>query len=717
MAQVGANEAGVLINDQLQTLRSKDADAATRRAAVLTLLNESGPASQQVMQTLVSELTDNNNASVRRAILQGIRLADGRVSDAFGPIIVRLLDEWDVTWIDDASGALGRIPSDQLSRQLSQVASDKQANATARSAATGALGYHRSQKAARTLVDLLRAESAEALQPTVFRSLARLSGIDQYADDADRWQAWWQQCRSYKAQQWQQHLIENHARRAEINARQKLQMQDRLLLAMRQRYRATPATERQTVLIAMLDDKIAEVRGLALELVRELLIGGEVTPLLTDALLTRLNDASPNVRSVAAYILRDLKNEKAADIAAKRLAAHLETNRTVLRSYLLLIQRLPRANAIDAVLELLDDKDIRGEAAGALIAAIDQQSTPLDPQRMEKAASWLRNQLKQDDDPEPRFVELLGRVGQASDWRFIERWLDSDDPAVSEAAAKVWAKSNQPLDALAKRAKDELIRAVLIPAAQLRGHTAATLNGLIQHPPQQTQLLDAWGQAIVSIAGRVTVDRPNSGQSLTPADLVQSDNMIDKAGISNNLRLQFLSAGVEKLTRIAVSYAGDPLTRMVVGTKTSSPTFAPQLVELLIRRSRVHLIESDPKAALADLARIKQVQIDLTDTKGGQQIELIGVDAHLRLGNIDEAFTRATNHLASGDQPASPIRGAMIDLFLSATDMGIATKQYATATTILTRLRDRLGTSIGLNIETRISVFEAKIKTLQQSSG
>lgn len=715
-AQAGANESGIHINDQLAQLRSDQSDAARRRQAVLNLLNDSGTAREQAMQSLLAELKANDNAAVHRAIVQGIRLAKERVDDAFGLIIVQKLGEWDASWIDDAAGALGRIPSTSLTQKLIQIAQAKQSTTSSQSIAIGALGYDHSQAAARTLIALLSSQNDDALKATVCRSLARLSGLDEHASDIDAWNRWWKQCENYSAQVWAQHLIDNHSHRADRHARQKSQLQDRLLLALRQRYRSSSEADRQNVLISMLEDNVAEVRSLALDLVRELLIGGEIAQPLTAALLARLDDESAAVRSVAAYVLRDLKNEKAADIAAQRLSTARETDRTVVRAYLLLIERLPRRSAVHAVLEWLEDPAVRGEAAGALIAAIDQETAILDRQTMEKAAARIRKQLKQDSDPEPRFVELLGRVGQTSDWRFIERWLDSKDAAVREAAAKVWAKYDQPLSVLAKRADDELIRAVFIPAAQLRGRSAATLTGLIKHRPAQTQLLDAWGQAIVSVAGRVNTTTRYTDGTLSPKQFIEADDLMAAKGIDMDLRLQFLSAGVEKLTRVATSFNGNLMEQKAFGKSTASPTFALELVDLLIRRARVHLADADAKASLTDLERVKLVQIDLTGPLA-TNIELIAVESLLRMGNIDDAFTRAAIHIQSGPGLASPLRGQMIDLFLSAADMSIASKQFNGATLILSRLRTRLGNAVNLELETRISVLEGKIKMANERTG
>ncbi len=718
-AQVGANEAVVLLNDQLAKLRAADSDTAARRAAVLSMLNDSGAARDQAVQSLLAEMKDTSQVAVQRAIVQGLRLAKGEVDHRFGPLIVQHLKLFDATWIEDATGALGRIPSANLTRQLIAIATntkDEQSPSPARIIALGALGYDHSQTAAGALIDMLASRQNDSLKPTICKSLTRLTGLDEFGEDTDRWRLWWATSAKLNRQEWSEHLINNHARRADRQARQKAQMRDRLLLALRQRYRAAPESERQTVLIAMLGDDASEVRGLALELVRELLIGGEIGESLTDALLAKLDDPSSQVRSVAAYVLRDLKNEKAADIAAERLADGRESNPSVLRAYLLLMERLPRAQAIDAVLNLLNDPLVRGEAAGALIAAIDQETAVLDRRARERAATRIRNQLKQDADPEPRFVELLGRVGQTSDWRYIERWLDSENAAVREAAAKVWARYDQPLAKLAQRADDELIRAVLIPAAQLRGRSAATLTGLIKNRPEQTQLLDAWGQAIVRIASRVEPASALNNGTLSPLQLASADDLMAEQGVDRDLRLQFLSAGLEKLNRITASHNGNALTQIAQGQRTSSPTFGLDLAALLVRRAQVHLADSNAKASLADLDRIQQIPVELAGKPAGQ-VELLAVESLLKMGSIDDAFTRGAPHLQTAEQPISPLQKPMIDLFLSAADMGIAAKQYENAGIILNRLKSRLGDSVGLELETRISVLEGKIKMADERAG
>jgi len=278
---------------------------------------------------------------------------------------------------------------------------------------------------------------------------------------------------------------------------------------------------------------------------------------------------------------------------------------------------------------------------------------------------------------------------------------------IREAAAKVWAKSDQPLHTLAARAEDELILAVLIPAAQIRGRTGATLAGLLEHRPQQTQLIDAWGQAIVAMADRVDV-----------STLLKTDGLMDDLGIESALRLQFLSAGVQQITQGIRPRWQNPLFSL----DSTGPNYRPRntlsLVDLLISRAQVHLTVADAKASMADLTRITQLKLDLAgDGERNRKIELIAVESHLRMGHVDDAFQRAAPHLATtADSAPPPLRDRMADLFISAADMGVDSKRHEMAGMILKSLRTRLGNQISVNLKARISRLEDKIKQAADST-
>ena len=200
-----------------------------------------------------------------------------------------------------------------------------------------------------------------------------------------------------------------------------------------------------------------------------------------------------------------------------------------------MMAKLPRQEILGLVLRWLADPFLGGEAAGVLAAAMD--AGLLGEQQSKEAAMRVRMLLDNSQKPKPKFIELLGRVGGNEDWQRIAQWIASDDDAVKQTAARAWADSSRPLKGLIEYAGDPVIQPIVIAAARRRGEKPETLKGLVEHKPQQEQVVQAWRLAVVAVAGRVS-----------PVDVVlEIDRQLAQQRESLEWRDQILSAAIDQL--------------------------------------------------------------------------------------------------------------------------------------------------------------------------
>jgi len=692
-----ATSAVLSIDDQLlQTIRDAQADAAYRRDAALTLLNR-GEA--EPIRALMNELETSKDPSIRKAIILGLRSCKTPPANC-DKLIIALAADIEPSLYHEASEIIGRSITPERLQTLHQLAKAPKTHAGTRQVAIMALGNVRSQASAKALIEVLQSSEDEATRGLAAASLSRLSGIDGNGSAPARWAAWWALVEPMTPAQWQAHLLENFTRRAQSLTNERVVLQDRLMTALRQRYRAITREEREPVLVSMLADPLDPVRELALDLIRELINTERVGPELSKALMTRLNDNKTAIRAGAALILRDLKIDEAADVVAKRLADDLEDDKSVLRAYLLVMTRQPRLAAMGPAIGLLSDIDVRAEAAGTILAGFDNQPPLIGSEQSQRIAALLRTTFATDTTVEPRFIELLGRVGNREDFQRIKGWLDHSSDAIREAAARAWVATNLTLEPLAVRAGDPVIQIIVIPAATLRGAASETMLALLQHRPENDQIEAAWGRALIAMAARVNPDA-----------VVRADRMLAAHSELTELRMQILSAAIDKLlVRVGTLDIND-------FTDSDRQIFTLQLMDLLLSRSEARMVSSDSKAALTDLGRVTALKIDLSPQQQ-HRYTLTTIQAHIAAGELDDAFIKAGKYISANqsNDDNETLRSKIIDSLLTTADQCVSAKQHDRAGQLVSRLRARLPRPVEFNLETRMSAIELRIKLATETS-
>ncbi|MFA9477654.1 HEAT repeat domain-containing protein [Phycisphaerales bacterium AB-hyl4] len=613
--------------------------------------------------------------------------------------VLPLFDVVDSAGRRELGERLARRGSDELVQTLIEIAHDREASRPTRQGAVAALGRHREQQAAGALVKLAVTSDDPVLRASAFAALATLTGRDDMGRDVKAWQAWWAAVEPLSESQWRQHLFESLAQQRRETRQYQQTLESRLVEAHRSLFRAVSAEDRPGQLIRLLEDPLDVVRQLGMDLAVQRLVDdrGFDEP-LRETLRKRLDDPSPAIRQRATLLLRDLADGPAADRVARRLADAVEDVEAVLRAELLMMSRLPRIEAVERSLALLNSPALRDEAAGAINAAVDADR--LTYQQGVRALRHVRGQLDAGQPPLPSIVLLLGRLGDEQDWRRIESWLDSEDDAVKQAAARAWADSDRPLLPLVERAYDARIESIALLTAARRGQSTVTFQALVQFEPEGEQVTERWHRALEAMAGRVSGDV-----------VLGAVRDLERRGASSSLCRRMLAAALEQVEASSRSNASG------------------QRVDLLLARGRLRIAAGEPEGALADFDRLARLEVELTDAQHEQRQRGI-IRARIDLHQIDRAIETAeamlNGRLAAdhetddeaadgGEGPASGLRenDSPMDLLFAAADERAAADDVDALKQLVEGIRRLTGASPNSGISQRIEQLEARLSQLR----
>ena len=673
------------------TLIGNNVGLAERAAAAGRLVrldaDEAGPA-------LASALSSERDPSVWLAVAQAVATEPVRPPRGLWRPLLQTLYRVDEGRVGDVARALGRYDEAKLRERLAGAAVSATLPPPERARAIAALGEHRTQGVTERLMTLTGAGEPAEVQAAAFAALSVLSGIERYDADRVAWQRWWDYVRLLDAKDWRAHLLNNYVRRVAEERATDVQVAEKLRDAERALYMASPAQDQPRVLMTMLASPLAPTRALGLDLAQTRLVaGGSFDEALRVALRERLADESAEVRRRAALLLRDLADEPAADAVEAALAADREHVNGVLSAYLQLMARLPRKGAIEPAEALLDEPALRAEAAGTL-AAISRAGL-LPPKAAGRVAERLRANLEPGQRPAPEVVTLLGRVGGNDDWKLVERWVDSADAVVKQAAAQAWADSDRSLSLLADRAADPVVQPIVIVAARQRGQDPDTLWRLAGNRPKRVQAVAGWADALVAMAGRVA-----------PDDVARALEVLEENGaVDPTLTERLLTAALEPLKQAGGLAAAE------------GEAFGAQ-VRLLLTRAQTRRAMGNVELALADYQRLYDARRRLDP--GAREAMYRGlVTANLDTNRIDEAFAMARELFDDEAKPGSvaaepgtlddPLMEAMVAAAKREAELGRSRRAQA----ILDQMRLLLGPRarpMSDALAGRIAAVEALVK-------
>lgn len=653
----------------LATLQDARLPQDARRAAAvsLILLSADDTASAALVQILASP---SDSALL---VVQAMASAKEVPRALLRPLVPLLLTSAEPAQ-SDLIAAIARHADDATLRRLLVAANNDELASPSRQAAIRALGQLRKRKAAEALVALTQKETlAEAAD----LALAQMTGLEPAPGDVRRWTRWWQAQRDLSDEAWTALIAEQFSKRLAEQQQRGLQVEKRLIEAKRQLFRSTPRDQQPAALVALLRDPMDSLRILGLELSEQQLIDARA---LDDSVRTAvralLEDASGEVQQRATALLGELKDAPSADRIAKALAEGTERRPGVLRAYVLMMKRQPRALAVPALLDLLSHRALQAEAAAALAAAGEQKPSVLTSQQMAQAFDRIRTQLNPERSVPANFIDLLAVVTPGDQWvEQIQPWLDHADASLREAAARAWARSEQDLEPLASRSADPVIQPFFVAAAERRGRTLRVLHELLQVAAQPGQTSTAWQPAMVAVAGRVG-----------PEAVLEADRVLAALQQPVALREQVLSAPLAGLSDKAAPALEDPAAP---GSKVS-----PAMITLLLVRGELRLAKPDPDAATRDFQRVRTLA--KAATAGDLERASMGLlRARLALGDVEASVEEARKLLqAAGAAPPQALCDRIADAFLSSATRSAELQQLERSSKLLAALKTLLGAQL-----------------------
>lgn len=525
------------------------------------------------IQAVVSLLSKDQPVHAKRAVLLAISRSEraGEVSLlAEATLVMRfsLPPELETVWVQ----TLGRLESEDIAKQLAGIAGDEQATLEQCRLAIRALSEHRRRFAAEALVDLIGMNRLPQVQAWACEALANLSHQDKLGQDRAAWVQWYKEVSDLNATQWQRMLHENLL--SQVRQKQEVHnsVKDRLIQTQQALHRATPADQRQALLVDYLRNPLGATRLLAMDLIGQRLEdGGDFGVPLREQLRINLDDPLARVREASATLLGQLLDSEAADMIAKRLARGDEGDIAVERAYLVALTQLPRDQALAPGYAMLENPLLQAQAAGMLAAS--HRAEQGQEAYWKNVRNRVRELLEGVASPKPQMVTLLGLVIESDDdksWQRIADWVDAEDDGVRAAAARVWAGSPHPLVILAKRSDDTVIRPIALRAIHERGGEVDTLKAIAERRPTEAEDVRLWEQAMVALAGRVD-----------PKALMDVLNAITSPnGLTQQVRQRMLTAAI-----------GDSLDE-------DPPS--PNRLSLLLARAQVRVLADAPALVILD---------------------------------------------------------------------------------------------------------------------
>lgn len=662
-----------------QELTGQVGGLAYRTDAALQLIDLGG---EDAELALAASLGPAYRSEVWQATLDALNttradLPRGDLPDVLVGMRRRLPADLEQAW----GAALGRYELQRISEELEVVARDQRAPLEQRRLAIIGIGHHRRAFAAAVLIDLINPRQRGEVQGWAFEALATLSHQPDLGRDRAAWEAWWDKAREWNRTEWQRQLHENLLLLTAEQRAMDRRLRERLVESQRQLYRATGAEDKPAVLAGMLGDALEPIRDLGMDLARRRLEDGGTFPeSVRVALRGALRDQAPQVREQAATLLGQLADRPGVDIMARRLALGEENAVSVQRQYLLALRRLPSEQAVAPAYDMLGDRALQAEAAGALAAAAE--AGLVDDATRRRTRGRVLESLENVQIPQADIVLLLGRVLEEDDreWPRIEDWLDSSDDRVRDAAARVWAGAGRPLLPLARRCDDPVIRPVALRAIRERGDQPSTLLAIALKRPDDAADLELWNQALIAMASRVAPSR-----LLTALDEIRQYPQDTRA-----LRLDMLTQAVERTDR-------------------PEPPDAPSLLLLLARAeaqvlaNASDLVVLDYEAALPHVGKL--------DPEDQQRLYRGLTAAYLAQQNADKAFDTAKLVLTDAEGNPRPAANddTLILAFIDAISQANTSGDKDLARELLTGLRELMGTGITAELGLRLADLEREI--------
>jgi HEAT repeat protein len=400
----------------LQTLKRQLADpkrtAETRLDAARLLLANSSTQSVRVLRQF---LADSSNIGAQQAVAEAIAEDGGGRKEFIAPLMTMLTgDEPQVR--SSAARALVTYPNGGVAERLIGVAKDHTLDRGIRRVTIEALQRIVAKRCIEALIDLL-GDPDPSIRSAAAESLRRMTNIRRFGASRSMWNAWFQKHRDMDEITWLEEMNDGLTRAKMSLERENTRLRARLIEAMESLYNTTPKTQRPEILLAFLNDSVAEVRLLGETLSDRLIAANQdVPPEVRQRIRLLLFDDDPRVRESAAVLEANLADAKTMGLLLGRLRTEQVPDVRV--GLLKALGRLASPRAIPA---LLSEIRLRGDdEASAAAAALGRiaEDKPLDAAGKAKALKVLVDRYRRSEEQKNSLTlreSLLSALGILGD--------------------------------------------------------------------------------------------------------------------------------------------------------------------------------------------------------------------------------------------------------------------------------------------------------------
>ncbi|MCJ7543759.1 MAG: HEAT repeat domain-containing protein [Phycisphaerae bacterium] len=395
----------------------------------------------RAMEILLGLLGANDNPSAQVAIAEAIATSPAEHPNFIDPLLT-LLRQGDASVRAPAGRALVRQRNSGATEKLIALAKDASADGALRADLITALSAAPDKRTVEAMVGLLE-DPAGAVRSAAAESLAKLTNIRAFGDDAAQWKQWWKANKDKDRSAWLVDLADSLARAKAALEADNARLRERLTRTISELYDATAVTQREAMLAGLLKDPLPDVRLIALRLVDRRIASNElVAPEVGTAVRELLADADARVRQQAAILTAGLAGSDAISALLGRLA--VEDSPQVREALLTALGQLRQPEALPAVLAEINSRHENVSAAAAGAVARIASRVPLDEAQRRGASEAIVLRYKAIDPSAGEGLALrealLSAMGVVGEESFMPVLADAlKDPSAKVRLAAVGA--------------------------------------------------------------------------------------------------------------------------------------------------------------------------------------------------------------------------------------------------------------------------------------
>ncbi|MBN1942556.1 MAG: HEAT repeat domain-containing protein [Phycisphaerae bacterium] len=422
----------------LQTLKRQLCDpkrsAETRLDAARLLLSKPFP---QAVRVLRQCLSDSSNLAAQQAVAEAIAEDGGGRKEYVAPLMEMLTGQEPLVR-SSAARALATYRNHGVTERLIDVANNSTLDRGVRRATIEALQRIVDRRCIEALIGLLD-DPDPAVRSAAADSLQRMTNLRRFGASSSMWGNWFARQRDKDEVAWLREMNNALARAKMSLERENVQLRARLIDAMESLYNAAPRTQRAEILLAFLNDPLAEARLLGETLTDRMIAAGQdVPPEVRQRVRLLLFDDDPRVRESAAVLEANLADERTTGLLLGRLRAEQVPDVRVG-----LLKALGRLASPKVVPALLNEIRRRGDdEAAAAAAALGRVATdnPLDDAQKARAVKVLVDRYQQGAEGKnslalrESLLTALGVLGDATAQPVLAGALRDPAPVIRQAA-------------------------------------------------------------------------------------------------------------------------------------------------------------------------------------------------------------------------------------------------------------------------------------------